>query len=874
MLNRFYLLSVRFPKAVLALVCLAFLAGLWQMGNLRWETDARVYFPKGHPAIEYDEYVADTFGVKDSIIIAIVNEQGIFNPETLTRVARISEKVAALPGVLAQRRVDVASLATATVFMGTEDALLNEPLLETVPPDAAAIERLRRLVYDNPDLFVGNLVSADGKATMIRVKLKEGIEHRYQSYFQVRGILMAELQGGGTEGAAWPGKEKDREDGRENGRENSWPNGGGAWQDAGQGAGQGAGRQAWDEGQWEAGGDEGNWSGSGSWGGGDWNKPLHERVAANGDRFYMAGRPVIEVTSGQNALADLRLMIPLLFFTIVAVLFLIFRNLRGVALPLLVVAAAVVWTLGVMAALGVPMFTISTMLPVILVAVGIGDALHLLSHYEDIVLEDPHEDRRHIVARLMSELGTPLLITTVTTAVGFLSLWWAEMPPFKVFGVFTALGIVFCWLASVTLVPAALTLMKPHISGYLARRRSLRLHAEAGLLTRGLVGMARRLGEHRGAAALVIALLTVIVGFGAQRLYVDSSWIGDFREDSEVAVANDLLNEAFDGTIFLNVVVDGGRPDALKSPALLAAMEALQDHVDALPDVGGSLSLVDYLKSTNKSLHANDPAYEVLPDSQAVIAEFLFLLSVSGRPEQLDAVVDYDYRQANITFAIKTDHTQRLKAIIDEVRAFAARKFAGLGAEVHLAGSANNSYVWADLLISSQVGAILLSKLGIFLVAMLLFRSPMAGFYTVLPVTLTTVLVAGAAGWLGVPMDVSTVLAAGVAIGVGVDYSVHYLFRYAHERRHGLDEARAVLAAMRSVGKPIVFNATVVTAGFLVLGLSQFPPHVKLGYFVAAYMVIACLAALILLPLAFAWYRPRFARVPATNPATVRHEAT
>ncbi len=860
MLNRFYLLSVRFPRAVLALALVAFAAGLWQMGSLRWETDARVYFPKGHPAIEYDEYVADTFGVKDSIIIAIVNEQGIFNPETLTRVARISEKVATLPGVLAQRRVDVASLATATVFMGTEDALLNEPLLETVPPDAAAIERLRRLVYDNPDLFVGNLVSADGKATMIRVKLKEGIEHRYQSYFQVRGILMAELQGGGTEGGAWPGKEQ----GKGKGRENSWSDG--DWQGSGQETGQGAGRQAWGDGQWESGG--------GSWDGGDWNKPLHERVAANGDRFYMAGRPVIEVTSGQNALEDLRLMIPLLFFTIVAVLFLIFRNLRGVALPLLVVAAAIVWTLGVMAALGVPMFTISTMLPVILVAVGIGDALHLLSHYEDIVLEDPHEDRRHIVARLMSELGTPLLITTVTTAVGFLSLWWAEMPPFKVFGVFTALGIVFCWLASVTVVPAALTLMKPHISGYLARRRSLRLHAEAGLLTRGLVGMARRVGEHRGAAALAIALLTVVVGFGAQRLYVDSSWIGDFREDSEVAVANDLLNEAFDGTIFLNVVVDGGRPGALKSPALLAAMEALQDHVDALPDVGGSLSLVDYLKSTNRSLHANDPAYEVLPDSQAVIAEFLFLLSVSGRPEQLDAVVDYNYRQANITFAIKTDHTQRLKAIIDEVRSFAARKFAGLGAEVHLAGSANNSYVWADLLISSQVGAIVLSKLGIFLVAMLLFRSATAGLYTVLPVTLTTVLVAGAAGWLGVPMDVSTVLAAGVAIGVGVDYSVHYLFRYAHERRHGLDEAGAVLAAMRSVGKPIVFNATVVTAGFLVLGLSQFPPHVKLGYFVAAYMVIACLAALILLPLAFAWYRPRFARVPATTPETVRHEAT
>ncbi len=845
MLKHFFITVVRFPRFVLGAVLLATLLALAQFGDLEWETDARVYFPKGHPAIQYDEYVADTFGVKDSIIIAITNENGIFNPQTLARVARISGKVAALPGVLAQRRVDVASLATATVFMGTEDELINKPLMETVPEDEAAIASMRKLVYDHPDLFVGNLVSADGKATMIRVKLKEGIEHRYQSYFQVKGILMEELQRqGGQDGGAWP-----------QGGEGGWPKGGGGWprQDAGEGKG------------WSG---DGEWKQDGEWGGSNWDRPLHEMQASNGDRFYMAGRPVIEVTSGQNALADLRIMIPLLVFTIIAALFFIFKNLRGVMLPLLVVAVSIIWTLGVMAAAGVPMYTISTMLPVILVAVGIGDALHILSHYEDIVLEDIHRDRRDIVVQLMNELGKPLLITTVTTAVGFLSLWWAEMPPFKVFGIFTALGIGFCWLASVTLVPAALAMMQPHVSNYLQRRRSLRIHDEPGPLSRGLVKLGKTLAARRTAATAAIVAVTVLAGAGATRLYVDSSWIGDFRGDSEIVRANDLLNRQFDGTIFLNVVVDGKREDALKSPALLARMEALQAHIDGLDDVGGSLSLVDYLKSTNKSLHADDEAYDKLPETRQEISEYLFLLSISGRPEQLDAVVDYQYRQANITFAIKTDHTERLKAIIDEVRGYVAREFGDLGVEVHMAGSANNSYVWADLLIKSQMLAIVLSKVGIFLVAMLLFRSLTAGLYTVLPVTFTTIIVAGLAGWMGIPLDVSTVLAAGVAIGVGVDYSVHYIYRYALQRRAGSGETRAVLGALRSVGKPIVFNALVVTAGFLVLGLSQFPPHVKLGYFVAGYMVVACVAALILLPLAFAYYRPRF-----SHSARARHEA-
>lgn len=829
MLREIHRIPTRYPRAVLLVLLILTAAAVAMLGNLRWETDARVYFPKGHPAIQYDELVADTFYVKDSIIVAIVNEDGVFNPETIARVARITDKMADLPGVLAQRRVDVASLASATVFVGDEESLMNVPLLETDEPAESDIERLRELVYEHPDLFVGNLVSEDGKATMIRVKLKEGIEHRYQSYFQVRGIIMQELGGAGGAGGG--------------GDWQQWQQGGAGTDSSGAGDGEWGGGQ-WGDGEWE-----GGWQDAG----GD----LITLAADNGDRFFMAGRPVIEVTSGQNALADLRIMIPLLILTITAALFLLFRNLRGTLLPLGVVAVAMIWTLGAMAALGVPMYTISTMLPVILVAVGIADALHIISHYQDGVIEDAQREAPEIVGEVMDELARPLIITTLTTAVGFLSLWWAEMPPFRSFGVFTAVGIFFCWLASVMLVPAVLSLLRPHVSGYLQRRRSMRVYKEAGGLPRILVGLSRAVMTRRHVAAAGLLGLLVVVGFGAQHLYVNSSWIADFRDDSEVVVSNDMLNDKFDGTIFLNVVIDGLQGDALKSPELLQRIEGLVNHIEAIEYVGGSTSILDFVRTTNKTLHAEDPAYDVIPTSRREIGEILFLLSVSGRPELLDEVVNYDYSQANITFAIKTDHTQRLKEIIDEVYAYAGREFADLDVSVNTAGSANNSYVWAELLINSQLLAIVLSKVGIFLMAMLLYRSFGAGLLTIVPVTVTTILVGGMAGWLDIALDVSTVLAAGVAIGVGVDYTIHYISRYALERERGADEHEAVFGAMRSVGKPIVFNATVVAAGFLILALSQFPPHVKMGYFVATYMIASCIAALVVLPMAFAYLRPR-----------------
>ena len=385
--------------------------------QLRWETDARVYLPKGHPAIKYDERVDEIFGVKDSVIIGIVNEQkGIFNPDTLARIARITDKVAALPGVIANRPIDVASLSTATVFVGTESSIGSEPLMTHIPDNSSEIARLKEKVYANSDILVGNLVSADGKAAMIRAKLKEGINTRYKTYFEIKCQILPQETGdwsamqecSSAGGSDWQEK-KDSRVGLQQygGGQASWRQGDNSWK------------------QWQ----QGN--------GASTPGKLVEGKAQNGDKIYLAGRPVIEVTSGMSAIKDMRVMIPLLLIAIAFTLLVIFRTARGVVLPLFVMGAAIVWTMGAMVLLDVPLYTISTMLPVILVAVSIGDSVHLLTHYYDNVVQDAHRPGGKIVSEVMASLGRPLVTTSITTAVGFLALLFAEMPPFIIFGLFT-----------------------------------------------------------------------------------------------------------------------------------------------------------------------------------------------------------------------------------------------------------------------------------------------------------------------------------------------------------------------------------------------------------------------------------------------------
>ncbi|MDH5377696.1 MAG: MMPL family transporter, partial [Gammaproteobacteria bacterium] len=798
MLKLVYSLGIRFPKTIIILALVLTGALGSQLNKLYWETDARVYLPKGHEAILYDEKVDDTFGVKSQVIIGIVNDKdGIFNKDTLARVKRVADKVSALEGVINLRKGDVVSIATSSLFRGDEASIGSVFLMSEVPQTEDEIEALKKRIYDNADLFVGNIVSADGSATMIRAKLKEGIANRYQTYFQIKGILAAES------GQGW----------------------GGAW---GGGSSNWSGKKDW-------GGDSANWGGgtkettksdeknsdltqtapSGN------SEQQAEATKESNDTFYLAGRPVIEVSSGLFAMEDIKIMVPMIIAVMGLVLFAIFRTLRGTFLPITVMACAIIWTLGLMAALNIPMYTISTMLPVILVAVGIGDAVHLLGAYYDEVLPNPQRSSKEIVSSTMDKLGMPLITTSVTTAIGFLALIFAEMPPFKVFGIFAMLGILFSWLVTVTLIPALLTVMQPKIGSYLARKRAMRVYQEQSRLAWVLTRTGDWINKNRGLGIVIALVLIVGALLGTSRLYVDSSWMSDFNEESEVAKSTDMLNERFSGTTFLNVVIESDQKDRFKDPILLGKIGKLQEFAATLPKVGDSLSLVDYVKNMNKNLHAGDLAYNVLPQTQKQIAEYLYLFSVSGTPELLDQVVDFDYKQGLVSIAIQTDHTKDLKVIIDEVKNFVDKEFQGLGVKVNYAGSANNSYVWADLLIGSQTSAIVLSKIGILILAAIIFMSFVAGIYVIIPVTFSTLIVAGFAGLLGIPLDVSTALAAGIAIGVGVDYAVHYVFRYRAERRLGNNHETATAATQRSAGRTIVLNAFVVTVGFAVLFTSQ-----------------------------------------------------
>ena len=180
------------------------------------------------------------------------------------------------------------------------------------------------------------------------------------------------------------------------------------------------------------------------------------------EQFYVAGLPVAEATLGKYIQDDMSVMMPMVFIVLMILLFFTYRSVRGVVLPMAVVLLSVVAAMGIMAAAGVPMYPTTTMVPVVLMAIGVADAIHILGKYYEVVLISPNASRSEIVLKTMDEMWRPVVLTSFTTGVGFLSFLVMGMVPLQMMGVFAAVGILYAMFVSLTLVPAALVLLKPN----------------------------------------------------------------------------------------------------------------------------------------------------------------------------------------------------------------------------------------------------------------------------------------------------------------------------------------------------------------------------------------------------------------------------
>jgi hypothetical protein len=576
-----------------------------------------------------------------------------------------------------------------------------------------------------------------------------------------------------------------------------------------------------------------------------------------GFTLHLAGEAAVRSKMGTAVARDALRLNPLCVAVIALFLFLAFRSLAGILLPLAIVGWGCVVMLGVMAYAGSPIYIITNAILVTVVSLGVADSIPLLGEYSRALELSPATPAKEVSLAVASKLRVAITYTSLTDMAGFLSLLLTGlMPPLESFGLFAAIGCGATLVASLFVLPALLGLLP------LRRGRGRRRDWAGESSLQLFLG---RIGENirrrpRPVAAVSLALL-LLAAAAASRLEVDQSMLSAFDESDEIVRADRAINAAFHGTYFLDVVIDGGAAGSMLEPTLLRRIESLEAEVKTLPFVKGSLSVAGFASKMNQILHQWDPAEDRIPEDASTVKEQFSLLDASpSKRADLLRTVDAAYRFACVRFRLSTGRYVEERPVVEAVERLVAERFPGQdGVRASLAGRVNMDYHWVQLIVRSNVANVICSLVVVFLCLLPLFRSVAAAALCVVPVAAAILATYAAMAALGIDLGIGTSMFASLATGVGVNFPIHVLDRL---RAALLGEGRSEEAAFGEVfsitGKALLFNALSVCCGFAVLVVSDLPLLRHFGLMIAIAIGTACVASLTLLPALLTWWKPRF----------------
>ncbi|MEA3494622.1 MAG: MMPL family transporter [Bacteroidota bacterium] len=723
---------------VLAIVLSAFFF-MQMKKNSRMETDLDKYMPQEHPAFVFSNQAEDWFGINDGIIVAIENEKGIFNTETLDTLKQLTKRLQKMDEI---EKADVTSLYTADNIVGSDVGMDVKRFYKRVPKSEEKLKELQQNVENN-EMIYGRLVSTDETVTVVIAEIQDDVFT--QKFYQE--ILR-----------------------------------------------------------------------------------LVKSYETENIKLHVAGRPIVEGTMALLGPSDMKKMVPIVLIVIILVLFFMLRSVKSTLLTMFVVFFSTLWAFGAMAVIGIPIYAVSTMMPVMLIAIGVADGIHLYSHLQLYLRENLNATKKEATIDMIANMWKPVVMTSVTTAIGFISLLTSEVYPIKYFGIFTAFGVLMAMVFSLVLIPAGIMIFG------LPKVRKTKNTSENSKSTVANV-FAKWLINHKSISIFVTIIIIAISIVGMQKIWINSSFLDKFESDSDIVLTDKFINEHFGGTTSLNLILDAnGEKDAFKSPDVLKLVNKMQHKVqNDLAVVGNSFSLTDYINRMNKVMNADDEKFNTIPDSKDMIAQYLLLYEMSGDPENLNKVVNYDYEKLNVTFQLKSDNSKALNSALAIINNF-EDDFKKYGISLKYAGSGYKGLIFTDLILEGQILSLILSLIIIIVLISLMFKNIKIGFIASVPIFITAGISFGVMGFLNIPLSTTTAILSSIAIGIGIDYAVHFIEQYRKNARITTDKRIIAEKTMSHSGRAITFNAIVVISGFLVLLFSVFPPNRKLGALVSLNM--------------------------------------
>lgn len=569
-------------------------------------------------------------------------------------------------------------------------------------------------------------------------------------------------------------------------------------------------------------------------------------LKSSGTQLHVAGQAAVGGYLSQYIDEDGRKLRPVAMVIILLVLLLAFRRFKALLAPLLIIAGSTIGALGVMGWLGISYYAITSALPVILIAVSVADAIHVLTRYYELTQEQPEATHKDRVLESMSDMWRPITLTTFTTITGFAGIAMTSiMPPITYFGWFAALGILLAWLFSLTVLPAAIMLLKLEASPAF----NPDTEGKGDIFGRALTSISLRAAKVPLLTLSVFILVAAALTFVATDLRVDRAQIENFQKSEPIYMADAVLNERVSGTAYLDVIVHADKAEGLLSARRIEKIAALQTFLSSLPHVQHTSSIADYLKLLHSALGGAGQ----LPTSDDAISQYLLMYEASGDPTDFEDKIDGDYQIALVRGVMNSRYTSNEVQTVEKLERYLDNTFNETGMTAELSGRVNIDYHWMKRLGESHFFSVALALTLVFLCSAILFKDALAGLLSLVPAGFAIVTVYALMAINNIHLEVATSMFAAISLGLGVDYAIHLIERLRRGiRQDKLSVANSITARFPGGARACFFNASGLALGFLALTISQLPTLQRFGAMIALAAISSYLAALFVIPAAYA----------------------
>ena len=560
-------------------------------------------------------------------------------------------------------------------------------------------------------------------------------------------------------------------------------------------------------------------------------------------KLHYAGLPYSRYVLAESVKKELSRLLIVSIVVVGIILFLFFRSLDTVFIPLIIIGIVVTWVFGTLALFGFKITLLTGLLPPIIVVIGIPNCVYMLNYYHFSI--EKLKDKKKAIINVISTIGLITLITNLTTAVGFFVLSTTDIKILTEFGIVAGINVLATFVVSIFLLPSIyLALPKP---------KSSQVNYLNYSFINNLISSFRYISfTHKKRVFFIFTIIIFSSLFGLSKIKSVSFLVDDVPSESNMMKDLKFFESNFSGVMPLEIVVDTKMKKGVQNLNLLKRVNTFENFLEDKEYVSSPISLVTFIKASRQAYYNNNPSYYSLPNNRD--KNFIFRYLSEGYQDNVSndniskSFVDSVGQKMRISLNVADLGSYKLDSVVKNVFQPEIDKiFSNSKAEVKMTGTTLIFIKGINFLVENLLQSMLLAFIIISVIMSLLFKNIKMVIISLIPNIIPLIIAGGLMGYFNIPLKPSSALVFSIVFGISVDYSIHFLAKFKNELlTKNLEDS--IIETINQTGRSMIFTSFILFFGFIIFAFSNFGGTIILGVLTSVILFVAMITNLTLLP--------------------------